>query len=78
MLLKAFPFHCFFHSLAFFGSRNFISTMYLFALLVRMSLKCETSSLVCSPTNPRKSDGVMYEGTAKMQSVVQSSLSKGS
>src|SRR5690242_19151106 len=77
MLLNVFPFHSFFHSLALLDSRNFISTMYLLALLVRTSLKCETSSLVCSPTKPRKSDGVMYEGTARMQSVVQSSSKKG-
>ena len=76
MLLNVFPFHSFFHSLALLDSRNFISTMYLFALLVRMSLKCETSSLVFSPTKPKKSEGVMYEGTANMQSVVQSSSTK--
>lgn len=77
ILLNVFPFHCFRHSLALLDSRNFISTMYLFALLVLISLKCETSSLVFSPTKPRKSDGVMYEGTASMQSVVQSSSTKG-
>jgi hypothetical protein len=76
MLLKALPFHSFRHALACFESQNFMSTMYLFALLVLMSLKCDTSSLVRSPTKPRKSDGVMYEGTARMHSVVQSSSLK--
>ena len=33
----------------------------------------ETSSLVCSPMKPKKSDGVIYEGTASMHRVVQSS-----
>jgi hypothetical protein len=72
MLLKALPFHSFLHARACFASQNFMSTMYLFALLVLMSLKCDTSSRVRSPTKPRKSDGVMYEGTARMHSVVQS------
>lgn len=76
MLLKGLPSHSFLHSRARLASRNFISTMYLLALLVRISLKWETCSLVCSPMKPRKSDGVMYEGTASMHSVVQSSSLK--
>jgi len=37
--LKTFPFHSFLHSLAFFPFRNFISTIYRFALDVLIILK---------------------------------------
>jgi hypothetical protein len=73
MLLKAFPFHSFLQALAFAASRNFINTMYLLALVVRISRKWLTSSLVCSPMKPRRSEGVIYDGTASIHSVVQSS-----
>lgn len=70
---KAFPFHSILHSLASFPLRNFISTIYRLLLSVLIILKWLTSSLVLSPTKPRKSDGVRYEGTASIHSVVQSS-----
>lgn len=37
--LKSRPFHALCQSLAFFGERNFMRTMYLFALPVRINLK---------------------------------------
>lgn len=73
MLLNTFPFHSLCHSLALFAFRNFIRTIYRFARAVRIMRKWLTWSIVDSPTNPRKSDGDKYAGTASTQSVVQSS-----
>ena len=59
IVLNTLPFHSCCHSLALFPCLNFINTVYRFALDVRTILKWLTSLLVLSPTQDRKSDGVM-------------------
>ena len=69
---KTLPSHSCLHFLATSASLNFMSTRYRFILPVITIRKWLTSSLVFSPTQPKKSLGVMYEGTAGIQRIVVS------